>query len=40
MDVLYSGLFRENDPFYIRKLYPEDVEAILRVQTGSAVCIG
>ncbi|WP_318616620.1 GNAT family N-acetyltransferase [Sporosarcina sp. YIM B06819] len=32
MDILHSGLLREKDSFYIRRLHPEDVTAILRVQ--------
>ena len=32
MDVLHSGLLRERDPFYIRRLYVEDLEAIMHVQ--------
>ena len=32
MDVLHSGLLKERDPFYIRKLYVEDLMDILSVQ--------
>lgn len=32
MDVLHSGLLKERDPFYIRKLHLEDLDAILAVQ--------
>ncbi len=32
MDILHSGLLREKESFYIRRLNPEDVTAILHVQ--------
>ena len=32
MDVLYSGMLKEKAPFYIRRLHPEDLTAILHVQ--------
>ena len=32
MDILHSGLLREKESFYIRRLDPEDLAAILHVQ--------
>ncbi|WP_255551491.1 hypothetical protein [Sporosarcina sp. E16_8] len=32
MDILFSGLLKDNHPFYIRRLHLKDLDEIIRVQ--------